>query len=130
MLDPTPEVLLAHPELVQPVAPWCSWLENHELGILLLAQPWLAGKGLRRSELQEQLERMAAGLPVGPVYFQRVNRATEALEARGQLKSLGGGRERLYQTTAGGLGALILNLQVLRADPTVDGSEFELKRAL
>jgi hypothetical protein len=130
MLEPTPAVLLGHPELVEPVAPWCSWLENHELGILLLAQPWLAGKGLRRSELQEQLERLAADLPLGPVYFQRVSRSAEGLEARGQLRRLGSGRARHYQTTVGGLAALILNLQVLRADPTVDGSEFELKRAL
>jgi hypothetical protein len=130
MLEPTPAVLLGHPELVRPVAPWCSWLENHELGILLLAQPWLAGKGLRRAELQEQLERLAADLPIGPVYFQRVSRSAAALEARGQLAQLGKGRTRRFQTTVGGLAALILNLQVLRSDPTVDGSEFELKRAL
>jgi hypothetical protein len=130
MLEPTPAVLLGHPELVLPVAPWCSWLDNHELGILLLAQPWLAGRGLRRSELQGQLERLAADLPLGPVYFQRVNRSAEGLLARGQLRPLGRGRARRYQTTVGGMAALILNLQVLRADPTVDGSEFELKRAL
>jgi hypothetical protein len=130
MLEPTPAVLLAHPELVQAVAPWCSWLENQELGILLLAQPWLAGEGLRRAELQDQLERLAADLPLGPVYFQRVSRAAHGLVARGQLRELGSGRARRYQTTVEGMAALILNLQVLRADPTVDGSEFELKRAL
>jgi hypothetical protein len=127
---PTPAFLLQHPELVRPVAPWCSWLENQELGILLLAQPWLAGRGLRRAELQSQLERLAAGLPLGPVYFQRVSRAAEALAERGQLRIQGGGRQRRYQTTAAGFAALVLNLQVLRADPTLDGSEFELKRAL
>lgn len=127
---PTPAFLLDHPELVHPVAPWCTWLENHELGILLLAQPWLAGPGLRRSELQASLERLAADLPVGPVYFQRVSRAAEALEERSQLVAEGGGRARRYRTTASGLAALLLNVQVLRADPTVDGSEFELKRAL
>jgi hypothetical protein len=127
---PSPPFLLQHPELVGPVAPWCSWLENHELGILLLAQPWLAGQGLRRSELQEQLERLAADLPLGPVYFQRVSRAAGVLEERGQLRAQGSGRQRRYQTTAEGFAALILNLQVLRADPTLDGSEFELKRAL
>lgn len=130
MTAPTPAFLLEHPELVGPVAPWCSWLENHELGILLLAQPWLAGQGLRRSELQEQLERLAADLPLGPVYFQRVSRAAGVLEERGQLRAQGTGRQRRYQTTAEGFAALILNLQVLHADPTLDGSEFELKRAL
>jgi hypothetical protein len=127
---PTPALLLERPDLVGPVAPWCSWLENHELGILLLAQPWLAGPGLRRAELQSQLERLATDLPLGPVYFQRVSRAAELLATRGQLQVQGAGRERRYQTTTAGFAALILNLQVLRADPTLDGSEFELKRAL
>ncbi len=129
-MDVTPDLLLTHPELVLAVAPWCSWLDNQDLVILLLAQPWLAGRGLRRSELQEQLERMAGDLPLGPVYFQRISRAAEVLVARGQLAAEGGGRSRRYRTTAGGFAALLLNLQVLRADPTVDGSEFELKRAL
>jgi hypothetical protein len=127
---PAPAFLLEHPDLVTPVAPWCSWLENHELGMLLLAQPWLAGRGLRRAELQAQLERLASDLPVGPVYFQRVSRAADVLSARGQLHVQGSGRERRYRTTTAGFAALIVNLQVLRADPTVDGSEFELKRAL
>jgi hypothetical protein len=129
-MDVRPDLLLTHPQLVLPVAPWCSWLDNQELVILLLAQPWLAGEGLRRSELQEQLERMAGDLPIGPVYFQRISRAAEALVARGQLSAEGGGRSRRYRTTVGGFAALLLNLQVLRADPTLDGSEFELKRAL
>jgi hypothetical protein len=130
MAETTPAFLLAQPRLVLPVAPWCTWLENQELVILLLAQPWLAGAGLRRSELQEQLERVGGDLPLGPVYFQRVSRAAEALEGRGQLAAEGTGRTRRYHTTVEGFAALILNLQVLRADPTVDGSEFELKRAL
>jgi hypothetical protein len=129
-MDVRPDLLLTQPELVLPVAPWCSWLENQELVILLLAQPWLAGQGLRRSELQEQLERLATDLPIGPVYFQRISRAAEALVARDQLAAEGGGRSRRYRTTVAGFAALLLNLQVLRADPTVDGSEFELKRAL
>ena len=130
MPDSSPAFLLSHPELVAPVAPWCSWLENHELGILLLAQPGLADEGVRRSELQEQLGRLGAYLPLGPLYFQRVSRSAEALAGRGQLREVGQGRGRRYQSTSAGLGALILNLQVLRADPTVDGREFELKRAL
>jgi hypothetical protein len=129
-MDVRPDLLLSHPELVLSVAPWCSWLENQELVILLLAQPWLAGQGLRRSELQEQLERMSADLPIGPLYFQRISRAAEALVGRGQLAADGAGRSRRYRTTVAGFAALLLNLQVLRADPTVDGSEFELKRAL
>jgi hypothetical protein len=130
MPDSSPAFLLSHPELVLPVAPWCSWLENHELGILLLAQPGLADEGVRRSELQEQLGGLGAYLPLGPLYFQRVSRSAEALAGRGQLREVGQGRGRRYQSTSAGLGALILNLQVLRADPTVDGREFELKRAL
>jgi len=64
------------------------------------------------------------------VYFQRVNRATATLVNRGQLESLGSGRQRRFATTSRGFAALLFNLQVLRADPTVDGSEFELKRSL
>jgi len=130
MLAPTPAVLLENPELVSAQAPWCTWLENHELAILLLAQPWLARSGVRRSELQGELERLAGDLPLGPLYFQRISRSAELLADRGQLRRQGSGRARRYQTTVGGLAALILNLQVLRADPTVDGSEFEMKRAL
>jgi hypothetical protein len=85
---------------------------------------------LRRAELEQQLGRFGADLPVGPIYFQKVNRATAALEDRGQLESLGSGRSRRFATTSRGFAALLLNLQVLRADPTVDGSEFELKRSL
>ena len=44
----TPQILLDNPELVEPLAPWCVILDNLELGILLVAQPWLAVDGLRR----------------------------------------------------------------------------------
>lgn len=131
MADVSPSFLLDHPELVEPAAPWCVWLDNLELGVLLLAQPWIGGGGLHRADIERQLGRLAAaGLPVGPVYFQRVNRAAAALESRGQLAVGGAGRRRGFVITPQGLAALILNLQVFRADPTVDGSEFELKRAL
>jgi hypothetical protein len=123
----TPAFLLDNEDLVAPLAPWCVWLDNLELAILLLAQPWVGG-GLRRAELEQQLGRI--DLPVGPVYFQRVNRATAALSGRGQLEELGIGRQRRFATTTHGFAALLLNLQVLRADPTADGSEFELKRSL
>jgi hypothetical protein len=125
----TPAFLLDNEDLVAPLAPWCVWLDNLELAILLLAQPWIGG-GLRRAELEQQLVRVGADLPVGPVYFQRVNRATATLVNRGQLESLGSGRQRRFATTSRGFAALLFNLQVLRADPTVDGSEFELKRSL
>lgn len=130
MADVSPSFLLDHPELVEPAAPWCVWLDNLELGVLLLAQPWIGGGGLHRADIERQLGRLAADLPVGPVYFQRVNRAVATLESRGQLAGEGAGRRRGFVITPQGLAALILNLQVLRADPTVDGSQFELKRAL
>jgi hypothetical protein len=126
----SPTVLLANPELVAVAAPWCVWLDNLELCSLLLAQPWLAGEGVRRADLERQLARLGAVMPIGPVYFQRVSRAVGAMEARGQMRGAGSGRERRFVVTPAGFAALILNLQVLRCDPTVDGSEFELKRAL
>ena len=129
--DVSPSFLLDHPELVEPAAPWCVWLDNLELGVLLLAQPWIGGGGLHRADIERRLGRLGdADLPIGPVYFQRVNRAVAALESRGQLAGEGAGRRRAFVITPQGFAALILNLQVLRADPTVDGSEFELKRAL
>ena len=126
----TPSFLLDHEDLVTPLAPWCVWLDNLELTILLLAQPWIGSGGLRRAELERQLGRLGTDLPVGPIYFQRVNRATASLVDRRQLDSLGNGRQRRFATTSGGFAALLLNLQVLRTDPTLDGSEFELKRSL
>lgn len=130
MATATPELLLRNPELVAPVAPWCVTLDNLELAVLLLTQPWLADRGLRRAELERQLARLAADLPLGPVYFQRVKRAVARLEEIGAVGGAGGGRVRRFTATPRGLAGFILNLMVLRADPTVDGSEFELKRAL
>ena len=113
------------------MAPWCVWLDNLELAVLLLAQPWIGGGGLRRADMERQLARLAAAdLLVGPVYFQRIKRAVAALEHRGQLAGVGAGRRQGFVITPEGFAALILNLQVLRADPTVDGTEFELKRTL
>jgi len=105
-------------------------LENLELGLLLLAVPWLAGEGLRRADLERQLAALGPDLPVGPVYFQRVSRAAVGLEARGALRGSGKGRRRRFSTAPEGLAALVLNLRTLASDPTVDGSEFEMKRAL
>lgn len=125
-----PEFVLAHPDLVTPIAPWAVALDNLELGIVLLAQPWVAGAGARRADLEHQLTRLAHELPVGPVYFQRVNRAVATLEEAGILRGTGTGRARSFTSAPAGLAALVLNLQVLRGDPTINGSEFELKRAL
>jgi len=119
-----------HPELVTAVAPWLTRLENLELGLLLLTLPWIAGKGLRRADLERQLSALGPDLPVGPVYFQRVSRAAAVLEARGALRGAGKGRSRRFTTTPQGFAALVLNLRALASDPTVDGSEFELKRSL
>ncbi len=130
MKAPTPDFLIAHPELVAAAAPWCARLEPLELGLVLLAQPWLAGAGLRRAQLERRLSRWARDLPLGAVYFQRVDRAVARLEAIGALRSEGGGRSRRFIATPEGFAAFVVNLRVLQADPTVDGREFELKRAL
>lgn len=130
MVDVSPELLLESPAIITPVAPWCAVLDNLELGLVLLSQPWIAGRGLRRSDFERQLAELATSMPLGPVYFQRINRAVANLEARGVLRGDGGGRERRFVLTAQGFAALLLNLRVLRADPTLDGKEFELKREL
>jgi hypothetical protein len=129
-MELTPTFLLHNPELVTPVAPWCVAVENLELGILLLAQPWMAGDGVRRADLERQLGELAVTLPLGPVYFQRVKRAVARLVEIGAMQAVGSGRSQSFVVTAQGFATLILNLRVLRADPTIDGSEFELKRAL
>ena len=126
----SPGVLLGHPEIVTPTAPWCCWLTNLELAMLLLTQPWLSEAGLSRADLERQLGRLGANMPVGAVYFQRVNRAAATLEARGQLAGRGTGRTRRFVLTPAGFAAMLLNLQVVRGDPTVDGRRFEFKRAL
>jgi hypothetical protein len=128
--DFTPDFLLGNSDLVEPAAAWCIWLDNIELGILLLAQPWIAAGGLRRADLERQLQRLGGDMPIGPIYFQRVSRAVRSLEERDQVQGQGSGRGRRFTVTPQGFAALILNLQVVRSDPTVDGSEFEFKRAL
>jgi hypothetical protein len=64
------------------------------------------------------------------VYFQRVSRASAALVGAGALRAEGEGRGVRLRVTPEGVAALILNLRLLRSDPTLDGSEFELKRGL
>jgi hypothetical protein len=128
-MELTPDFLLHNPELITPVAPWCVRLDNLELGILLVAQPWLAGEGLRLADLERQIVRLAGELPLGPVYFQRVKRTVARLEETGALRGMDEGRGRRFTATPEGFAAFLLNLHVLTADPTVDGAEFELKRA-
>lgn len=130
MQELTPAFLLRNPTLVEPVAPWCVRLDNLSLGILLLTQPWIAGEGQRRADLERGLARLEADLPVGPVYFQRVRRAVATLEENGSLAGDGGGRAGRFVITPEGFAALILNLRVLTKDPTLDGRELELKRSL
>jgi len=129
-MELTPDFLLQNPELVTPLSPWCVALDNLELAIVLLSQPWIAGDGLRRADLERQVVRLAGELPLGPVYFQRVKRAVARLEEIGAVRGLGEGRSQRFAATPQGFAAFILNLRVLRGDPTLDGAEFELKRAL
>jgi len=129
-MHPSPAFLLRHPDLVAPVAPWCVELDGLELGVLLLAQPWVAGDGLRRADLERQLRRLGGHLPLGPVYFQRVKRAVAHLAQIGALRGTEESGGRRFVATPQGFAAYLLNLCVLSADPTLDGGEFELKRAL
>ncbi len=129
-MDVSPPFLFAHPEQVKTQAPWCTVVDNLELGVLLLAQPWLAADGLGRADLERQLGRLAADLPIGSVYFQRVKRTVARLVEIGAIRSIAHGRRARFATTPEGFATLVLNLRVLRSDPTLDGSEFELKRAL
>jgi hypothetical protein len=128
-MELTPDFLLENPELITPIAPWCGRLDNLELGIVLAALPWLAGDGLRRADLERQIARLATEMPLGPVYFQRVKRAVARLEEIEALRGMDEGHGRRFLTTPRGFAAFLLNLYVLSADPTVDGSEFELKRS-
>jgi hypothetical protein len=125
----TPDDLL-NSTITRGVAPWCVALDNLELGIALLAQPWIEGTGLRRSDFERQLGALASSLPLGHVYFQRINRAVSNLESRGVLLGSGGDRDRRFVLAPEGFAALILNLHVLQADPTLDGREFEFKLEL
>ncbi len=130
MSRPTPTFLLGNTGMLAAAAPWCRPLENLDLGILLLVQPWLSGEGMRRARMQQELARLAEGLPLGPTYFQRIKRSVSRLEEMGALRGSGDGRSRRFVMTPAGFASFILNLRVLRADPTLDGSEFELKRAV
>jgi hypothetical protein len=127
MKELTPAFLLQSPELVTLAAPWCVRLDNLELGVLMLVQPWLATGGLRRAELERRIAALASELPLGPVYFQRVKRTVARLEEIGAVRGIDGQK---FVATPQGFAAFILNLHVLTIDPTLDGSELELKRSL
>ena len=129
-MERTVDFFLSHPELVTPTSPWCVRVDNLELGTLLLAQPWLVGEGIRRATLERRLAALAADLPLGAIYFQRVKRAVTHLVSIGAMDTIGEGRACRFVTTPRGFATLLINLRVVDADPTVDGAEFELKRAL
>jgi hypothetical protein len=124
-----PKELLDSP-LTGKAAPWCAVLDNLDLGIVLATPPWIVGAGLRRADIERQLGVLASSLPIGNIYFQRVNRAVATLESRAMLSGSGHDRDRRFALTPEGFAALILNLHVLRSDPTLDGSEFEFKLEL
>jgi hypothetical protein len=87
----------------------------------------LATGGLRRAELERRIAALASELPLGPVYFQRVKRTVARLEEIGAVRGIDGQK---FVATPQGFAAFILNLHVLTTDPTLDGSELELKRSL
>jgi len=122
--------LLANPDLVRDEAPWCLELDNLEIAILLLCLPWVGGRGQRRADIERRLQDLRGHLPVGTIYFQRIKRAVSKLATTRAMTVTGEGRLRRFTTAPEGLASLILNLTVLRTDPTVDGREFELKRAI
>jgi len=62
--------------------------------------------------------------------YSTVKRAVARLEEIGAVRGLDEGRSQRFAATPQGFAAFILNLRVLRGDPTLDGAEFELKRAL
>jgi 2-methylcitrate dehydratase PrpD len=118
--DFTPDFLLGNSDLVEPAAAWCIWLDNIELGILLLAQPWIAAGGLRRADLERQLQRLGGDMPIGPIYFQRVSRAVRSLEERDQVQGQGSGRGRRFTVTPQGFAATQapgFEVAPLRPDP-------------
>lgn len=121
---------MGNDQVVLPVAPWCRRLDNLEIALVVVTLPWVAGEGLRRAELERQLLRLSDELPIGRVYFQRVSRAAAALVKHGCLRSFGSGRNIRFLAAAEGFAALLLNLQVLFDDPTLYGSELELKCAV
>lgn len=131
MVEFTPRFLLNNPQVMKPVAKWCVALDNLELALVLVLQPWAVdGGGRTRAQLERIVAEMAAQLPLGAVYFQRISRAVSELERRGLIKGTGDGRNRLFVETPEGFAAVIINLLTLRDDPTINASEFEFRREI
>jgi len=59
-----------------------------------------------------------------------VDHVEAAAEASECLRAEGTGRNQRFILSPAGFAAILLNAQVLRVDPTLDGSEFEFKRAM
>jgi len=126
----SPRSLLENPGAVLAEAPWCRTYDPVEMGVLLATHPIPIGDGLNRGQIDTRLRALADDLPLGHVYYQRVNRAVAHLDDQCALRGEGRGRNRCFSMTPEGFVGLVLNLQVLRSDPTIDGSEFELKREI
>lgn len=126
----SPQFLLSNPAAVGSAPPWCTALDNLELAVLMQPPPWSAPIGLRVAEIEKRLDLMSRELPLGPLYFQRVSRAATDLEKIGVLEGHGDARNRRYKLTPAGFANLVLNQHAAIADPTFDGSEFELKREI
>lgn len=130
---PHPESLLSHPSVL-PIAPWCRYLENYELTLLLVTPPRGIGKAVTRGELAKRAEEVPDaffGKPsLGDLYYQRVSRTVEDFEKWGLVSVRGGGRRRGYVLSPAGFVALMLNLRALRKDPVLEPAEFEMKREI
>jgi hypothetical protein len=101
-----------------------------ELWAALFTAPWVDEDGPRVATIERHLATMGIGLPLGPVYFQRVNRLVADLAECHILKARGADRARQYSLTPEGFVAVVLNMSATFADPTVEGIEFELKRVI
>src|SRR5688572_12794888 len=83
------------------MAPWCRRLEPLELGLLLVAVPFIGP--VRRADFPRRLTELGIREPlVGNMYFQRVDRCVGQLVASGAMAEEGRGRERGYRTTPAG----------------------------
>ena len=125
MFFPEP-ILLSPPRS----ALWARRLDGIELWTALFAAPWVHEDGPRVASIERYLATMGIGLPLGPVYFQRVNRLVAELADCGILEARGAERARQYTLTPEGFVAIVLNMSATFADSTVEGPEFELKRVI
>jgi hypothetical protein len=111
------------------IAPWCRRLEPMEMSLLLIAVPFIGP--VRRADFPRRLSDVGITESlIGALYFQRIDRTVEQFVKIGAMEHEGASREKAYRTTAKGFAAILLNLSVLDRDPTLDGTEFELKREI